>query len=101
MKLRKWKDVARENFTPPELEEIEKGAQADLLEMSLRDMREMVGKTQVELSAAAEIAQSEISKIERRDDLFLSTLRKYVEALGGELEVVANFGNKRVKVLGV
>ena len=32
---------------------------------------------------------------------FSSTLRKYVEALGGEFEVVANLGNKRVKVLGV
>ena len=77
------------------------GAQTDLLKMSLSAMREMVGKTQVTVSAAAEIAQSEILKIKRRDDNFLPALRRYVDALGGELEVVANFGNKRVKVRGV
>ena len=47
------------------------------------------------------MAQAEISKMERRDDHLLSTLRRYVEALGGDLEVVAHIGNNRVTVVGV
>jgi hypothetical protein len=42
--------------------------------------------------------QSELSKAERRADHRLSTLRRYVEALGGELEVFARFGSKRVRL---
>ena len=49
----------------------------------------------------ADFAQSELSKIERREDHLLSTLRKYVEALGGELEVVAVLGDKRIRLRGV
>ena len=45
--------------------------------------------------------QSEVSKAERRDDHLLSTLRRYIEALGGELEVVARFGDKSVRLKGV
>jgi hypothetical protein len=44
---------------------------------------------------------AELSKIERRDDHLLSTLRRYVAALGGELEVVAVFGNERIALKGV
>ena len=61
----------------------------------------MAGKTQVELAKDAEIAQGELSRIERRDDHLLSTLRKYVEALGGDLEVVAVFNDRRVRLRGV
>ena len=43
-------------------------------------------------------AQSEISRLEGRSDYRLSTLQRYVAALGGELEVVASFGNRRVRL---
>ena len=72
-----------------------------MLELNLRAVRELVGKTQIELAKVARTTQSEISKAERRDDHLLSTLRKYVEALGGEIEVVASFGDKRIRLRGV
>ncbi len=71
------------------------------LEMILRELRAMAGKNQVEVAAAPEKAQSEISKMERRDDWLLSTLKRYLEALGGELEVVAKFGNTSIRLRGV
>ena len=73
----------------------------ELLDMSLREVRELAGKNQVDVAAALEKAQSEISKIENREDWLLSTLRRYVEALGGELEVVAVLGDKRLRLRGV
>ena len=101
MRVHKWADLKRRTFTPKQLEQIRQEVEKELLEMNLRAMREMLGKTQIDVAEGAETTQSEVSKAERRDDHLLSTLRRYVEALGGELEVIANFGDKRVRLRGV
>ena len=77
---------------------IRKEAEDDLLEMDLRELRELLGKTQQEIAVLIERSQGQVSETERRQDLRLSTLRSYVEALGGELEVIASFGDKRIKL---
>jgi transcriptional regulator with XRE-family HTH domain len=69
--------------------------------MDLKGVRLLLGKTQVEVATALKMSQGQVSETERREDLLLSTLRRYVEALGGELEVIANFGDKRIKLHGV
>jgi hypothetical protein len=56
---------------------------------TLRALREHVGKTQNEISRAMPMSQSQLSRLEGRHDHLVSTLRRYVEALGGEIEVVA------------
>ena len=58
-------------------------------------------KTQKDIEAATGIGQAEVSRTERRDDHLLSTLRAYVEALGGKLEVIAVFEDKQVRLHGV
>ena len=55
---------------------------------SLRELRLMAGKSQADVAAALEITQPSVSKIEKQDDMYLSTLRAYVQAIGGELELV-------------
>jgi predicted transcriptional regulator len=77
---------------------IRKDAEDDLLEMDLRELRELLGKTQQEIAVLIERSQGQVSETERRQDLRLSTLRSYVEALGGRLEVIASFGDKRIKL---
>jgi transcriptional regulator with XRE-family HTH domain len=79
-------------------ERIRKEVEDELLEMDLRELRERLGKTQQEIAALLERSQSQVSETERRQDVRLSTLRSYVEALGGELEVIASFGDKRIKL---
>ena len=67
--------------------------------LSLRGVREATGKTQVEVAATSAIDQADISRLESRtdfDDCQLSTLRRYLAALGGEIELVAALGNKRI-----
>ncbi len=72
------------------------------LTVSLGEARRLAGKTQVQLSEASGIRQGDISKIESGTvDSRLSTIRRYVEGLGGELEVVARFGDKRMRIGGV
>lgn len=73
----------------------------ELLSMELRELREQAGKTQAEVAEVAEMTQAELSKFERREDHLISTLRRYVTALGGELEVVAVFDNKRIALKGI
>jgi len=98
MKTKPWREVRARKLSPQKLKEIDRAVEDDLLEMDLKELREAAGKTQEELAQALKKAQSEISRLEGRSDYRLSTLQRYVAALGGELEVVANFGNRRVRL---
>ncbi len=103
--LRKWDDIMIEQhgkvgYERRKREMDEEIAQEDL-ELNLRAVRELVGKTQAELADATGTSQGEVSTAERRHDHLVSTLRRYVEALGGELEVIARFGDKSVRLRGV
>jgi len=69
--------------------------------MTLRALREASGKTQDEMAELTAMSQSQLSRFERRDDYLLSTLRRYVEALGGEIEIVAVLKGKRIKLRGL
>ncbi len=101
MAARRWADIKQKNMSPEHVARLEREARVELLRMSLKELREEAGRTQVTLAELADISQPQISQIEKQDDHLLSTLRKYVEGLGGELEVVAVLGNKRVTLLGV
>ena len=54
----------------------------------LRELRQIAGKAQAEIAATLNIKQPSVSKIEKQADMYLSTLRSYVEAVGGELELL-------------
>ena len=56
--------------------------------LDLRSVREAIGKTQEDIARAAEMDQGDVSRLEQRDDVKVSTLRRYVRALGAELELV-------------
>src|SRR5438105_2813017 len=98
MAIHRWKDIQEKHFTPEEIAENQEWARRELLEADLRTLREMAGKTQAEVAELTAMAQSELSRTERRDDHLLSTLRRYIEALGGRLEVVAVFDDKTVRL---
>ena len=99
--MKKWSEIRSQKLSPEQRAEVDQLVQQDLLEMSLREMRELAGKTQVALAGDLETTQSELSRLERREDFLLSTLRRYVKALGGDLEVVARFGDKAIRLRGV
>jgi DNA-binding XRE family transcriptional regulator len=65
-------------------------------ELTLRDLRKAFDMTQEKLAAALGIKQESVSNIEKRTDMLLSTLREYVEALGGELELTVKFRDRPV-----
>ncbi len=69
-----------------------------LHEMALDELRAARKMTQTTLAKVLEVSQSEISKIENRADMYVSTLASYVEAMGGELEICAVFPDGKVKI---
>src|SRR4051794_32703306 len=73
---------------------------ATLEEIRLYELRHAEAVSQVELAGRLEITQSAVSKLEHADDVRVSTLRQYLEALGARLELVAVFDddNRRVSV---
>jgi predicted transcriptional regulator len=66
--------------------------------VSLDRLREERGLTQVEVANLLEVTQGNISRLEHASDLYLSTLSRYVEALGGHLELTAVFPDEVVSV---
>ncbi len=98
MKLHKWNDIMRSAKDRVRAERVARRVEAELLDLSLAELRKELGVTQVEMAKAAEMTQSQLSKLERRDDHLISTLRRAVRALGGELEVTAVVGDKRVRL---
>ena len=63
-------------------------------EMSLRDLRKAREKTQVHVAKKLGIKQENVSRIEKRSDLLISTLSGYIEAMGGKLSLVAEFPDR-------
>ena len=69
----------------------------------LRELRQIAGKAQADIASALNIKQPSVSKIENQADMYLSTLRSYVEAIGGQLELVVKLPKRpalRIHQLG-
>jgi len=99
--VKPWAETRRKYLSPAQIEKNRRWAEQKTIEMNLREVRKLVGKTQKEMEDAAEMTQSEVSQIEQREDHLVSTLKKFIEALGGELDVIARFGDKTIKLKGV
>jgi hypothetical protein len=70
----------------------------------MRTVREAVDKTQAAVAQAAQMDQADVSRLESREtfgECQVSTLERYIAALGGQLELVAAFGDKRIILTGL
>ena len=74
-------------------------AGALIREVTLREVREAVKRTQVEVAADAGTTQDRVSKLERSDDVLVSTLRRHIRALGGELRLMVEFPDRPAMAL--
>lgn len=73
----------------------QRGAQLVKKELSLQQLRKAREQSQHELAHRLSVKQAKISRLERRTDMYLSTLRSYVEAMGGSLENTAKFPDRK------
>ena len=101
---RRFSEIRRE-VTPERrarIEGIKAGmAAAEKAAAGLGELRIALGITQVELAGKLGMSQGNVSELERREDLFLSSLRSYVEGLGGHLELTAVFGDDERRTLAI
>jgi DNA-binding XRE family transcriptional regulator len=87
-------------LTPSQRKKVEaRAAQLIAEEMTLRELRRARKLTQTRLAKKLGISQDSVSRLEKRSDLLLSTLRKTVEAMGGRLSLVAQFHDREPVVL--
>ena len=96
-----WRSVKSGRLAPQAVARVTARARSEIRELTLKELRKDLDITQAQLAHAADMTQSELSRLESRDDHRVSTLRHYVEALGGQLEIVAVFGGRRVKLTEV
>lgn len=69
-----------------------------LTEMPLNELRQARALSQAKLAETLHVNQAAVSKTERRTDMYISTLRAYIRAMGGDLEIVARFPDGEVKI---
>jgi hypothetical protein len=93
-----WKLLKQSRLSPEAEARVRARVEAEVEELTLKAMRQDLELTQSEVGRSADMTQSELSRLESRSDHLTSTLRRYVEALGGELEITAVFGDRRVKL---
>lgn len=62
--------------------------------MATKDLRKAIGKTQTAVARRLKVGQDAVSKLEGRSDMYISTLRSVLKAMGGELELIARFPNR-------
>lgn len=80
----------------------ERSTQLITEEMTLRDLRLALEKTQVDLGEILHMKQEGISRLEKRSDMLISTLSKYISAMGGSLKLMAEFPNRApVEIHGI
>jgi DNA-binding XRE family transcriptional regulator len=90
----------RKRLSPARLKKIgARAAQLRAEEMTLQELRQARKLTQVRMAKALGITQDGVSRLEKRSDLLLSTLRKSVQAMGGTLSLVAEFPDRDPVVL--
>ena len=93
----KFSDL-RAKMTPESQARVEAKAQMLLAEMPLNELRQARGLSQKMLADVLHVQQPSIAKIEKRTDMYISTLRSHIEAMGGQLEVIARFPDGSVTI---
>lgn len=98
MKLTSWDEIRKKRFTKEQIAAQDAWVADKVLEIDLRAVRKFAGKKQREVAKVLHVTQPRLSDIENGADHRLSTLRRYVEALGGKLVVSAEFDEKSIKL---
>ena len=94
---RKFSEL-RARMSPAARARAQARARTLLADMPLQELRLARGLSQEALAATLKVRQASISKLERRADMYISTLRSHIRAMGGELDIVARFPDGEVRI---
>lgn len=88
----------REGMTPAQKDAVARKVAALRADMTLAELRQARQLTQQTLSGTLHVGQAAVAKMEKRTDMYVGNLRRFVEAMGGELDVIARFPEGSVKI---
>ena len=91
-------NVLRKKMSASARKKANEKAKKFLAEMPLQELRQARQMSQERLAEILNTKQANVSRIERRTDMYISTLRSYIEAMGGELDIVAKFPEGEIHV---
>ncbi len=93
-----WAEIKDRHFSADEQSAIRAEALAELAQLPLWELRQARELTQGKLATLLDRKQAAVSRLERRTDMYVSTLRNYIEAMGGRLRIVAQFEDGSVEI---
>jgi transcriptional regulator with XRE-family HTH domain len=88
----------REKLSPERQFRAQTKTNVMLTEMALNELRQACELSQEEIAKILNVKQPAISKIEKNTDMYISTLRRFIEAMGGELDISARFNNQHIRI---
>jgi len=91
-------EVLRSKMKPEAQARADARTKVMLAEMPLHELRQARGLSQKMLAEVLHVQQPSIAKMEKRADMYISTLRSHIEAMGGQLDVIARFPDGVVKI---
>ena len=95
---RSFKGLTR-GFSPEREARVVARAEVLKKEMALHELRQARERSQEDLARELKVGQPAVAKLERRADMYVSNLRRYIEALGGSLEITARFPEGSVNIV--
>jgi len=95
---KKFSDLVQKTMTPESIARAKSRAAQMRAEMPLNELRQARGLSQKALATVLHVDQPAIAKMEKRTDMYISTLRSHIEAMGGQLEIIAKFPDGAVKI---
>jgi len=81
----------RAKMSPASRARVDARVRAAIAEMPLEELRQAREMTQTQLAEVLQVSQGAVSKVERRTDMYISTLRSYIRSMGGDLQIRATF----------
>ena len=97
MKTHKWSEIEAK-MSPAAIARSDARYKQMLAEMPLEELRAARQLTQVQMAKLMQTTQGSVSKIEKRTDMYVSTLASFIEAMGGKLEIRAVFPDGAVRI---
>ena len=96
--FRDFDDLVKETMSQEAIQISEEIGKQLLLEMKLNEIRKKKNITQEDLAEKLNINQAALSRLERRSDMHVSKLKSLIEAMGGKLEIIAQFPDEEIKI---
>ena len=91
-------NTLREKMSPQRQEQAKERTNEMLEELALQELRKALNLTQEQIAIIMQMNQAAVSKMENQSDIYVSTLRKFIRALGGEIKIVATFKDREVVI---